>query len=69
MIAALAVACAAAKGIQGIGNGYSEWVSDRDPANLRIRYCVDVKGGRELNYETSVSGNDRETFRIVLRVP
>ena len=60
---------AAAKGIQGIGNGYSEWVSDRDPANLRIRYCVDVKGGRELNYETSVSGNDRETFRIVLRVP
>ena len=25
------------------------------------------KGGPELNYETSVSGNDRETFRIIWR--
>ena len=58
-----------AKGIMGIGNGYSEWVSDRHPGDPSIRYCVDVAAGREMNYETSVSGNDRESFRIVLRLP
>ena len=48
-------------------SGHSEWVSDQYEKNPRIRFCVDVKGDPELNYETSVSGNDRESFRIILR--
>ena len=56
-----------AKGIEGLGDGYSEWVSDQHEEDPRIRYCVDIPTEPDPNYETSVSGNDRESFRIVLR--
>ena len=61
------VAAQAGKGIEGIGNGFTEWVSDQDKDNPRIRYCVDGAMELEPNYETSLSGNDRETFRVILR--
>ena len=55
------------KGIYGIGNNFTEWVSDQDPSNPRVRYCVDGALELDPNYETSLSGNDRETFRLILR--
>lgn len=54
-------------GIEGIGNGVTEWISDTYPTNARIRYCVDGKPPKAANYETSVSGNDHEGFRVFLR--
>lgn len=57
----------AAKGLDGLANGVTEWISDQSPDNPRIRFCVDGDRAREANYETSVSGNDRMGFRLVLR--
>ena len=55
------------KGIEGLGNGYTEWVSDQDANDARVRYCVDGVMELDPNYESSLSGNDRETFRVILR--